>query len=259
MIRAHAKISLSLRVLGTRADGFHDIDALTVGVREPFDTIRVEASDALTLAVTGAFAESVPVDDTNLVMQAARALERTLRIELDKGVPTQAGLGGGSADAAALLRAFDGSYDLASQLGSDVPFFMQATPARMRGRGEILERVSVPTLHVIVAAPPFGCSTPAVYRAWDELGGPQSERVIRYPGLGEDVVNDLEPAAEHVEPRLRAFRARLEGAIGCPAMLSGSGSAYSAGFAVAADAYAAADAARTAGITSVWATTTVAG
>ena len=111
---------------------------------------------------------------------------------------------------------------------------------------------------MIVAAPPFGCATLAVYRAWDELGGPRSERMTQYPGLDEVVVNDLEPAAEHVEPRLRAFRAQLEGAIGRAAMLSGSGSGYSAGFANAADAKAAADAARAAGITSVWATTTIA-
>ena len=193
-------------------------------------------------------------------MQAARALERTLRIELDKGVPSQAGLGGGSADAAALLRAFDGSYELASQLGSDVPFFMQATPARMRGRGEILEPVARADLAcdrrgtAVRAARPPRCTARGTNSAVRSPNGSSS-----YPGLDEDVVNDLEPAAEHVEPRLRAFRARLEGAIGCPAMLSGSGSAYSAGFAVAADAYAAADAARTAGITSVWATTTVAG
>ena len=258
VITAFAKISLSLRVVGTRPDGFHDVDILTVGIRAPCDTMRVGGADEMSLSVTGPFASGVPADASNLVWRAAVLLERTLRIELHKEVPSEAGLGGGSSDAAALLREFGGTVELAAELGSDVPFFFSGAPARMTGRGEILDTVSIPSLHVVVGAPAFGCSTPAVYRAWDELGGPRSERVTRYPGFDDDVVNDLEPAAEHVEPRLREFRARLEEAIGRDAMLSGSGSAYSAGFASADEARAAADAARAAGITSIWATTTIA-
>jgi 4-diphosphocytidyl-2-C-methyl-D-erythritol kinase len=84
----------------------------------------------------------------------------------------------------------------------------------------------------VVAVPPFGLSTPAVYRAWDELGGPSSDRAVAAPpglaglGLPDRLVNDLEPAAEHLEPRLRPFREALERLSGGPALLAGSGSAY---------------------------------
>jgi 4-diphosphocytidyl-2-C-methyl-D-erythritol kinase len=84
----------------------------------------------------------------------------------------------------------------------------------------------------VVAVPPFGLATPTVYRAWDELGGPSSTRPVPLPeglaglGLPEELVNDLEPAAEHVEPRLRPFREALEAMAGAPALLAGSGSAY---------------------------------
>jgi 4-diphosphocytidyl-2C-methyl-D-erythritol kinase len=85
---------------------------------------------------------------------------------------------------------------------------------------------------LVVAVPPFPLSTPAVYRAWDELGGPQAARAVPLPeslaglGLPDHLVNDLEPAAEHVEPRLRPFREALEARAGAPALLAGSGSAY---------------------------------
>ncbi len=87
-----------------------------------------------------------------------------------------------------------------------------------RGIGDALEPGAVPDLWIVVATPTFGCSTAAVYRAWDELGGPQ------HP------VNDLQPAAEHLEPRLVEFRTRVEAAAGAPAMLAGSGSSYAVVF-----------------------------
>ena len=120
---------------------------------------------------------------------------------------------------------------IAAELGSDVPFCLRGGAAWMRGRGEIIEPVSVATgLAFVVAIPPFRLSTPDVYRAWDELGGPRSERVVPAPRrlahILPELVNDLEPAAEAVEPRLREFRDALEAATGAPALLAGSGSAY---------------------------------
>ena len=124
----------------------------------------------------------------------------------------------------------------------------------MRGRGEIIEplpvlrlgrpvgRAGLGLVGLVVAVPPFPLATPAVYRAWDELGGPASARAVpRRPalaglGLPDDLVNDLEPAAEHVEPRLRPFREALEALAGAPALLAGSGSAYVVPVASAADA-----------------------
>ncbi len=153
-------------------------------------------------------------------------------VVIDKGIPAGAGLGGGSSDAAAILRELGGRASDAAALGSDVPFCLQQFPAWMRGRGEIIEPIpGLPPLDLVIAAPHFGCDTPAVYRAWDALGGPTSTRAIVAPGSHPGpFVNDLEPAAEHVEPRLTDFRAELEEATGRPALLCGSGSAYAVWF-----------------------------
>jgi 4-diphosphocytidyl-2-C-methyl-D-erythritol kinase len=156
-------------------------------------------------------------------------------LALKKDIPAGAGLGGGSADAAAVLVALDrllhigASSDalaaIGAGLGSDVPFCVHGGAARMRGRGEHIDVVTVPRLHVLVAVPSFAIATPAVYRAWDDLGGPASTRVVPGPADIGDLTNDLEPAAERVEPRLAEFRAELERAVKAPAILAGSGSA----------------------------------
>ncbi|HLF41584.1 MAG TPA: 4-(cytidine 5'-diphospho)-2-C-methyl-D-erythritol kinase, partial [Acidimicrobiia bacterium] len=123
--------------------------------------------------------------------------------------------------------------DLGARLGSDVPFCVTGGAAWMRGRGEIVEplpALPAASLPLVIAIPPFGLSTPAVYAAWDRLGGPRSTRACPAPpalgGLVDALVNDLEPAAEAVEPRLRPFREALERVAAAPAVLAGSGSAY---------------------------------
>ncbi|HEX4492178.1 MAG TPA: 4-(cytidine 5'-diphospho)-2-C-methyl-D-erythritol kinase [Acidimicrobiia bacterium] len=258
--RANSKLTLSLRVLSRRADGFHELDALVVSVTEPHDQLTVTAGqrrDRVELVLTGPAAQGVTPGGDNLVVRAARMmLDRArdahraygVRIELDKHIPAEAGLGGGSADAAAALHALDRLLDLdlstfelatlGADLGSDVPFCVHGGAASMRGRGETVERTDVPALHVVVAVPPFALATPRVFRAWDALGGPRSERVVTVDGVG-DLVNDLEPAAEDVEPRLRGFREALEVATGAPTVLAGSGSACASLFQDAAAAAAA--------------------
>ncbi len=242
---APAKLTLSLRVLGTRPDGFHDLDALVVTVDEPHDVLRITpGGSGVRLRVRGPASDGVPTGDDNLVARAARLLAALVpdatdvEIVLDKAIPPGAGLGGGSSDAAAFLRAMTARADvdparvheLAAQLGSDVPVCLRGGSARMRGRGDVVEPVSLPALRVLVVVPPFGLSTPAVYRAWDELGGPSSTRAVTAPDavrhVCKELVNDLEPAAEHVEPRLARFRTALEDAAELPALLAGSGSAY---------------------------------
>ncbi len=241
-VRAPAKLTLSLRVTGVRPDGFHELEALTVSVAPPADVVRVAPAPAgvVELTVTGA-ANGVPTDDTNLVVRAARAVlppDLGVRIGLHKEIPPGAGLGGGSADAGVVLRILRDDLgvdpravlDAAAALGSDIPFCVEGRPAWMRGRGELLEPVSLPAaVPVLVAIPPFPLHTPPVYRAWDELGGPRSERTIPAPGplahLVDELANDLEPAAEHVDARLAPFRTRLEGLAGARALLAGSGSA----------------------------------
>ncbi|MBM3674422.1 MAG: 4-(cytidine 5'-diphospho)-2-C-methyl-D-erythritol kinase [Actinobacteria bacterium] len=241
-ILAPAKLTLSLRILGLRDDGFHALEALTVSVSEPADTLVVAEADpgTVALAVSGVTAD-LPVDDTNLVVRAVRAVLPDglgLRIALHKVIPPGAGLGGGSSDAGAVLRTLRDRFGVdpervaqaGAALGSDIPFCVSGTPAWMRGRGEVLDPVALRgALAVVVVKPPFALHTPPVYRTWDELGGPAGERVLPAPAavahLTASLVNDLEPAAEHVEPRLRPFRSALEAAAGRPALLAGSGSA----------------------------------
>ncbi|MEP6623152.1 MAG: 4-(cytidine 5'-diphospho)-2-C-methyl-D-erythritol kinase, partial [Acidimicrobiia bacterium] len=137
---APAKLTLTLRVLGTRADGYHELEALTVLVSAPADTVVVTAAPAgvVELTVTGG-GPDVPHDDTNLAVRAARAVlprDAGVAIELTKVVPSGAGLGGGSADAAAVLRAARDRFGLdvidvmatAADLGADVPVCLYGGP-----------------------------------------------------------------------------------------------------------------------------------
>jgi len=127
-------------------------------------------------------------------------------------------LAGIEVDPAELLR-------FAASLGADVPFCLgDDGPKRMRGIGDDLERVTLPPYAVVIATPPFGCSTEAVYRAWDTLGGPVGQ-TVDIDGL-PPLRNDLERAAHAVEPRLAAFKVLVEHAAGAPALLAGSGSSY---------------------------------
>lgn len=249
---AYPKLNLSLRVLGRRRDGYHDLESLVISLGQPHDVVEVFAVPApggVQVEVQGVeVGEDVPSDHRNLAFIAAEKLlvragrsGHGVRLVLRKHIPAGGGLGGGSADAAAALLAVRELLDvdvddagvlaLAAEVGSDVPFCVQGGAAWMRGRGEIIEPVSVPTgLAFLVAIPPFRLSTPDVYKAWDKLGGPRSERAVPAPrrltSVIDELVNDLEPAAEALEPRLLEFRSALESAAGAPALLAGSGSAY---------------------------------
>ena len=213
LVRAPAKLTVSLRITGVRADGFHLIDAEMVTI-DLDDELVFTPGDGL--EVIGATGLAVPADDDNLVRRALRLVGRTAHVRLTKAIPAGAGLGGGSADAAAVLRwaGFD-DPEAAATLGADVPFCVRGGRARVTGIGEVLEPLDHVDRTFTVATPPFGCSTPAVYRAWDDLGGPTA-----------DGPNDLEPAALAVEPRLAAWRDRLGEATGATPVLAGSGSTW---------------------------------
>lgn len=212
-IVAPAKLTISLRITGVRADGYHLIDAEMVSL-DLADELRFSDGDGL--EVTGATGLAVPADDDNLVRQALRLVGRTAHVRLTKRIPAGAGLGGGSADAAAVLR-WAGVDDplVAAGLGADVPFCLRGGRARVTGIGEMVTPLEVDDRTFTLVTPPFGCSTPAVYRAWDDLGGPTA--------VG---VNDLEPAALVVEPRLAVWRDRLAEMTGETPMLAGSGSTW---------------------------------
>jgi 4-diphosphocytidyl-2-C-methyl-D-erythritol kinase len=249
---AYPKLTLSLRVLGRREDGFHDLEALVVSLGQPHDVVEtyaVPAPGGVQVEVVGdAAADDVPSDHRNLAFVAAEKLlvragrsGHGVRVVLRKQIPAGAGLGGGSADAAAALlavrRLLDvdvddaGVAELAAEIGSDVSFCLRGGAAWMRGRGEVIEPVSLQQgLGFLVAIPPFRLSTPEVYRSWDEMGGPVARRTIPAPRrvatFLPELANDLEPAAEAMEPRLVEFRIALEATTGRPALLAGSGSAY---------------------------------
>jgi 4-diphosphocytidyl-2-C-methyl-D-erythritol kinase len=212
VVLAPAKLTRSLRVTGVRPDGYHLIDAEMVTV-DLADTLVLRDGDGL--VITGA-GPAVPVDDTNLVRRALRAAGRTADVQLTKAIPSGAGLGGGSADAAAVLR-WAGVSDLAlaATLGADVPFCLHGGRARVTGVGEELEPLPFLPLTFTLLTPPLHCSTVAVYQAWDELGAPSGEGP-----------NDLEPAALAVEPELARWRDALGDATGVVPVLAGSGSTW---------------------------------
>lgn len=245
-LRALAKLTLSLRVLGTRADGYHLLDAEMVSV-DLADTLEVSPGRGLEV-VDETGGPPVPTDATNLVSRALQLLGQPARVRLIKRVPAGAGLGGGSADAAAVLRwaLAEGlvsrpvALELAAQLGSDVPFCLAgAGRARVGGSGEKL--VPLPFGEVAGKAytllvPPFGVPTAAVYQAWDRLHarraptGDPPAALAPGPSRGRDAKgpgpNDLEAAALAVEPRLAEWRDKLAAATGRQPVLAGSGSTW---------------------------------
>lgn len=207
---APAKLTLSLRVTGVRDDGYHLLDAEMISV-DLYDTLTFADGDGLT--VTGI---EIPSDGDNLVTKALRAVKRTAHVTLDKQIPAGAGLGGGSSDAAAVLRwAGVDDNDLAVRLGGDVPFCVRGGRARVTGIGEVLEPLPFVEATYTLVTPPLHCSTPAVYKAWDALGGPTV-----------DGPNDLEPAALVVCPELASYRDAFGNATGVTPILAGSGSTW---------------------------------
>ena len=214
LVRAPAKLTVSLRVTGVRDDGYHLIDAEMVTL-DFADDLWFSDGEGLEVeaAATGA---AVPAGADNLVTRALDAVGRRAHVRLVKRIPAGAGLGGGSADAAAVLRwAGVSDLQLAARLGADVPFCVAGGRARVTGIGETLEPLPPVDRAYTLLIPPFGVSTPAVYRMWDELGGPRS-----------DGANDLEPAALVVEPRLAEWRDGLAAATGRTPTLAGSGGTW---------------------------------
>jgi 4-diphosphocytidyl-2-C-methyl-D-erythritol kinase len=221
---APAKLTLSLRITGVRADGYHTIDAEMVTL-DWHDTLLITPrppTERPALSASGPFAVGMPLDESNLVAKALRLVRRSADIHIDKQIPHGGGLGGGSADAAAVLRwAEFNDVVAASRLGADVSFCLVGGRARVRGIGEIVEPLEPAAdanghpLAITLIIPPLSVSTPAAYAAWDELGGPTASGP-----------NDLEPAALIVEPRLALWRDRIREAVGVPPTLAGSGATW---------------------------------
>jgi 4-diphosphocytidyl-2-C-methyl-D-erythritol kinase len=244
---AHAKLNVFLRVLGRRDDGYHDVETLLLPISLA-DHVTVESADELTLSLKGPAAEGVPGDHTNLALRAARALAeaggaemRGARITIEKRIPVAAGLGGGSADAAATLLLLDelwgsgmgpdGLARLAAEVGSDVPALLLGEPAYVRGRGEIVEPVLLQTTTWVVKPFAFDVLSGDAYEWWDEgaATGPDPGALIAAAEAGNDellgsaLYNDLQgPVAAH-HPEISETVAAFIGAGARGAVMSGSG------------------------------------
>jgi 4-diphosphocytidyl-2-C-methyl-D-erythritol kinase len=213
---AYAKINLALHVRGRETDGYHRIETL-FAFCEHGDVLSASEADALSLDVTGPFADALAGEGDNLVLQAARALGRSMAFTLDKRLPVAAGLGGGSADAAAVLRMLGGGADVAARLGADVPACLSSRTARGTGRGDQIEPVEIDGLGgtpVLLVNPGIPLSTAAVFKAWDGVDrGPLED--------WEEGRNDLETAAIGLVPEIADVLDGLSGAR--IARMSGSG------------------------------------
>lgn len=248
-IPSFAKINLDLRVLGLRPDGYHDL-------RTVFQTIALH--DTLTVArragpfVVTCTEPGVPVDRRNLVWKAASLLWRTVmgrtgapqgvRIAIEKRIPMEAGLGGGSANAAAALAALARVWRLdldsatmsrlAARLGADVPFLLTGGTGLGLGRGDdIYPLAELPRTYVVVVRPAFGVSTVEAYRWFDEsTGAGRREPAPRpvptaWPAWAATARNDLEPVVTRHHPAIGRLRQALLEAGAVMAAMSGSGSA----------------------------------
>ena len=219
---APAKLTVSLKVTGVRADGFHLIDAEMVTL-DLADKLVVDTSRT-GLVITGEFAEDLasPTNtDDNLVSRALQLAGRKAHVTVTKNIPSGGGLGGGSSNAAAILR-WAGFTDLvaAAKLGADIAFCMIGGRARVSGIGEVVNPLKKIAREITLVVPPFRVSTPAVYRAFDQLTD-FGRTPIKHAG-----VNDLEPAAIKVEPRLAIWREKISQACGVAPTLAGSGSTW---------------------------------
>jgi 4-diphosphocytidyl-2-C-methyl-D-erythritol kinase len=247
---ANGKINVFLRVLRSRDDGYHDIESLVVPISLA-DRVTARPADELRVTMKGAegLARKVPAGGMNLALVAALSLADECEhaggaeVEIDKRIPVAAGLGGGSADAAATLAALNELWgcrldmealaDIASRVGSDVPAMLAGGPVLVRGRGDVIEPVTVDRLWWVLVSFDFGVRSPDAYRWWDEDQGrsgndPAALLDAATKGdpetLGPLLFNDLEPPVFARHPALAEAKAALveQGAVG--AVMSGSGS-----------------------------------
>ena len=214
VLSAPAKLTLSLRLVGRRDDGLHLVDAEMVAI-DLADRLHVSDGDGLQVVPVGGGLEVAGGAD-NLVARALRLAGRSAAVVVHKAIPAGAGLGGGSSDAAAILR-WAGWTDVvgAAAIGADVSFCQVGGRARVTGVGEVVEPLEFSAMSFTLLTPPVGCPTADVYRRWDELGGPAGENG-----------NDLEPAALDLLPDLARWRDDLGDATGLRPRLAGSGSTW---------------------------------
>lgn len=236
---APAKLNLSLRVLGKREDGFHEIDTLMVKLPGLADVIEFAEADEFKFTCD---APGVPGNETNLVVKAARAYEKATKISckcsitLKKIIPHGAGLGGGSSDAATTLLGLnrlhnfklgvEKLHEIAAELGSDIPFFLISGAARCTGRGEKIQPIPSPrALRVLLLKPAFSVATPDAYKRWMQSSEIPGIRYGSQAFQGITLENDLErPVFEKHRFLAEVKEWLLDRRETAVAMMSGSGS-----------------------------------
>ena len=247
---AFAKINLTLDVLGKRKDGYHDIKSVmqAISIR---DDIEIDIGTGKPWKLVCSM-EGIPTDSSNLAWKAAEVYCNTMKkdpdgleIRITKRIPTQAGLGGGSADAAAVLRALNRHYgnplsvmalaELGAQIGSDVPFCVLCGTAMAEGRGEKLRRLpDLPECFFVVCKPDFSCSTPELYQRLDE------ESAYAHPNhqamesallagdlqmIAENIHNVFDPIVTKEHPELNYIKSIFSTYGAAAYQMTGSGSA----------------------------------
>jgi 4-diphosphocytidyl-2-C-methyl-D-erythritol kinase len=243
---APAKINLALHVVGRRTDGYHELETLAVFTQYG-DRLTVEDGLRDHFSIHGPYANGLPTDDGNLVVRAREALRRIcggadmapVSIRLEKNLPVASGIGGGSSDAAAVLRALARHWHLtdsqtlaavAPGLGADVPMCLAARPLLARGAGERIEPVSgLPQLAMVLVNPGVEVSTPQVFSALASRENAPLPSLPTTPGLGGLLGwlaasrNDLEAAALSIAPAIAESLAALRASGAAFARMSGSG------------------------------------
>lgn len=243
-IKAPAKINIGLDVLSKREDGYHNLNTLFYPIPDLFDTLLIERSEKFEFICDSSF---VPTDESNLVVKAVRLLERhsskliKALIELKKNIPSQAGLGGGSSDAAATLISLNEMFqldikyermlELALELGSDVPFFIKAKPAIGTLRGEKLQYVDIDIAEpILIINPHINVSTKEAFsniatnNTTTNFGSLISEEKLDYSLARALIKNDFEPHVFRLHPEIREIKKTLYECGALFALMSGTGS-----------------------------------
>ena len=229
ILKAHAKINLFINVLGKREDGFHELEMI-MQMLDLHDIVRLEKADSIEISCSD---PRIPLDSRNVVHKAVSLIAgdypevRGAHIHIEKNIPSEAGLAGGSSDAAAVIRGISELYGLnlgiekmeqyGQQIGSDVNFFFRGPTSFASGRGELIRDIKpLPPLYVVLLKPSAGLSTAEVYR---NLGSPQKHKDIEHlinaincediPFLLRNLYNGLEESSFRLLPFLKEIKERM--------------------------------------------------
>lgn len=244
--KAPAKINLSLDILGVRDDGYHDVEMIMTTI-DLYDRIELNSLIENKIKVS-LWSRYVPNDERNLAYKAAAALKRKyaiskgIHIKIEKNIPVSAGLGGGSSDAAAVLRglnrlwslnlSLDELAEIGATIGSDVPFCVHGKTAIAKGRGEIIEKLpSPPSCWVVLAKPDIGVSTKTIFKRYvhEKRPGPVKNEIIQalhendFLKLSQTIENVLEPVTFKLHPEVKKMKEKMSKYGAAGVLMSGSG------------------------------------